>query len=176
MRAAAALALVACLPACSVARHRYDGTIRTPSQRLDVVIRVDAGYGEQPYNFITDGLLFPIDAVISLLASIAAVDDDRVDIAAGPGGMLLAMLLPCVTATYDQGLATLEALETNRPETLRDNYRALLSTTDAALQAWSRGEMTLRDALLAGTPDGALKGWLRSGRAEVTPAGPLQRR
>lgn len=168
MRPALALAALPFLTACSTAWHKLPATVATPGQTVTAELWIRAEAGEQPVNFVTDTILFPIDAVFSLLAAFAALNSDQVDIEAGPGGTLLAMALPFVTATYDPEVDSLEEMQAGKELPYRRPAPVLIAVPAASWQAWRRGERSLADAVADAPGSRWLADRLRSGDAELT--------
>lgn len=167
MRVAIAVSLLPFLGACSVAWHKVPATLATTGQTQPVTVWIRADPREQPISAITDTILFPLDALFSLLSSVAAFGDDRVDIQAGPGGTLVAMLLPFITATYDPDVDSLEEMQVGNELPHRRPGSVLIAIPAPVWGAWQRGERSLEDAVGQSPTHQWLAQKLRSGDAEI---------
>ena len=167
MRSVLALAMLPFLAACSTAWHRLPATLATSGQTVPAELWIRADTREQPVSVVTDTILFPLDTVFSLLAALAALNSDQVDIQAGPGGTALAMLLPFVTATYDPDVDTLEEMQAGKELPHRRPAPVVIAVPAASWQAWRRGERTLEQAVSDAPGSRWLSDRLRSGDAEL---------
>jgi len=107
--------LLAGIPACSLQTARYEVTLVSPSWEVDCHVWVDDPNIPIGYELLWDGLLFPVDGVLSRFWGSTTLFQSRRGVQGGPLGVLAAVLLPLVTC----------ASPADRP-LLRDRY----STTD----------------------------------------------
>jgi len=78
---------------CNTVRERFEMTFTAPKGSLDLTIE---GWGSMPTVgwLVLDGLLFPLEGLVSIAAGVAALEDPHRTIDGGPFGWMASVLLP----------------------------------------------------------------------------------